>query len=288
MDPRLLDYYNNELQHIRKMAGEFADAYPNIAGRLALKNDDNSCPDPYVERLLEGFSYLSARVQVKLDASFPRFTSHLLEVVYPHYLAPTPSMTVVQFQPELTEESYSVKKETPFRSELAKGEETACTYRTCHDLTLWPLELTEVNYLAGSSTVEKTGVPVLPKTEAAIRLRLKSTVKFSELKSLDKLGKSKNLDEISFYLHGMGDLPMQIYEQLLANTIGMVVQPVNRPITWQQVIKNNPILAQGFDENEALLPYTARSFQGYRLLQEYFAFHQRYLFIKLTQLQSVM
>ena len=99
MDDRLLTYYNRELQYLRELGGEFAKQFPKIAGRLGL--DAFECADPSVERLLEGFAFLAARVQLKIDAEFPRFTGHLLEMVYPHYLAPTPSMAVVQLQPSL-------------------------------------------------------------------------------------------------------------------------------------------------------------------------------------------
>src|ERR687883_1653262 len=103
MDPRLLNYYNRELQHLREMGAEFAREFPKIAGRLGLEAFE--CADPYVERLLEGFAFLAARVQLKIDAEFPRFTQHLLEVVYPHYLSPTPSMAIVQMKPNLAEGS---------------------------------------------------------------------------------------------------------------------------------------------------------------------------------------
>ncbi|MCU7868390.1 MAG: type VI secretion system baseplate subunit TssF, partial [Candidatus Thiodiazotropha sp. (ex Lucinoma borealis)] len=93
MDPRLLKYYNRELQYMREMGAEFAKSYPKIANRLSL--DEFECADPYVERLLEGFSFLAARIQLKLDEEFPRFTQHLMERVFPHYLCPTPSMMVV-------------------------------------------------------------------------------------------------------------------------------------------------------------------------------------------------
>ena len=82
MDPRLLQYYNRELQFLRELGGEFAQEFPKIAGRLGLEGFE--CVDPYVERLLEGFSFLAARVQLKIDAEFPQFTQHLLEVIYPH------------------------------------------------------------------------------------------------------------------------------------------------------------------------------------------------------------
>ena len=282
MDPRLLKYYNHELQHIREMAGEFALEYPKIAGRLGL--DSFECADPYVERLLEGFAYLSARVQLKVDAEFPRFTQHLLDMVYPHYLAPTPSMAVVQCQPDLLEgslnEGFVIPKATALRSQLGKGEQTACEYRTAHDLTLWPVELIEAEYLNGIGAVANLGVPSLPGLKAGIRLRLKTTagLTFNQL----------TLNNLPLYLRGTGELPMQIYEQLLANSLAVVVQPVNRPVAWQHLIKQAAVLPLGFAEDEALLPYTPRSFQGYRLLQEYFAFPERYMFVQLTQLQAAL
>ena len=98
MDPRLLQYYNLELQHLREMGAEFAQHFPKIAGRLGMSGLEVA--DPYVERLLEGVGFLAARVQLKLDAEFPRFTQSLLETIYPHYLAPTPSMLVAQFTPD--------------------------------------------------------------------------------------------------------------------------------------------------------------------------------------------
>ena len=100
MDPRLLQYYNLELQHLRETGAEFAQQFPKIAARLGMHGLEVA--DPYVERLLEGVGFLAARVQLKLDAEFPRFTQALLEIVYPHYLAPTPSMLVAQLNPTRT------------------------------------------------------------------------------------------------------------------------------------------------------------------------------------------
>src|SRR5882762_9147302 len=143
MDRRLLDYYNRELQHVREVGAEFAREFPKIAGRLGLEGFE--CADPYVERLLEGFAFLAARVQLKIDAEFPRFSQHLLEIVYPHYLTPTPSMATVQMQPNPGEGAlalgYQVPRGTAMRSMLGRGDQTSCEYRTAHDVTLWPLEL---------------------------------------------------------------------------------------------------------------------------------------------------
>src|SRR4051812_41539402 len=101
MDPRFLEYYERELRYLREMGAEFAQQFPKIAGRLGLS--ELECADPHVERLLEGFSFMAARVHMKLDAEFPRFTQQLMELVYPHFLAPTPSMAVVQFEPSAKE-----------------------------------------------------------------------------------------------------------------------------------------------------------------------------------------
>ncbi|MDD2759746.1 MAG: type VI secretion system baseplate subunit TssF [Methylomonas sp.] len=141
MDPRLLNYYNRELQHVREIGAEFAAEYPKIAARLGL--DTFECADPYVERLFEGFAFMAARVQLKIDAEFPNFTQNLLEIVYPHYLATTPSMAVVEFKPDLTEsglsEGFSIPKGTSLRSQIGKGEQTACEYQTAHPLKLFPI-----------------------------------------------------------------------------------------------------------------------------------------------------
>ena len=90
MDPRLLRYYNLELQHLRESGAEFAQEFPKIAARLGMHGLEVA--DPYVERLLEGVAFLAARVHLKLDAEFPRFTQALLETIYPHYLSPIPAM----------------------------------------------------------------------------------------------------------------------------------------------------------------------------------------------------
>src|SRR5262245_43760334 len=103
MDPRLIQFYNLELQHLREMGAEFAEQFPKIAARLGMAGLEVA--DPYVERLLEGVGFLAARVQLKLDAEFPRFTQALLETIYPHYLAPIPSMLVAQFKPDAGEPS---------------------------------------------------------------------------------------------------------------------------------------------------------------------------------------
>lgn len=282
MDPRLLHYYNRELQHIREMGGEFAREFPKIAGRLGLEGFE--CADPYVERLLEGFAFLAARVQLKVDAEFPAFTQHLLEMVYPHYLAPTPSMIVAQFQPDPNEgaltDGFVIPRDSALRSLLGKGDLTSCEYRTAHDVTLWPLELVKAEYLGSAAAVAAAGITPPAGVKAAIRLSLRATAGLT----VDKLA----LNNLRLYLRGSDSVPMQIYEQLLGNGVGVVVRPAQRPAPWQEILPPSSLRRLGFTDEEALLPYGPRSFQGYRLLHEYFAFPQRYLFVELAGLGSAV
>jgi len=278
MDRRLLRYYNRELQHIRESAGEFAKEFPKIAGRLGL--DSLEVADPYVERLLEGFAFLAARVQVKLDAEFPRFTQGLLETVYPHYLAPTPSMAVVQFRPDLREgslaEGFTVPRGSGLRTMIGKGDQTACDYRTAHDVTLYPLEVVAAEYQTRGLATLQTAAQASDK--AGIRIRLRATANLT----FDKL----RLDRLVFHLSGADETPARLFEQILAHARAVVVQPVGNPVRWHEVLPASSIRAVGFDESEALLPHGARSFQGYRLLQEYFALPQRFLFLELSGLSA--
>src|SRR3546814_267252 len=214
MDPRLLQLYNQELSHVREMGGEFAREYPKIAARLGL--DAFECADPYVERLLEGFAFLAARVQLKLDAEFPVFTRHLLQMVYPHYLAPTPSMAVVRFAPDMKEgslaEGYTIPRGSALLSSMGGDGETPCEYRTAHDVTLWPLEVGAAEYLGSVGAVTAAGVPDRRGVKAALRIRLRATNGVA----LAKTG----LASLPIFLRGADELRMRLYEQTIGRASG--------------------------------------------------------------------
>ncbi|MFW5678386.1 MAG: type VI secretion system baseplate subunit TssF, partial [Rhodosalinus sp.] len=175
MDTRLLKHYEAELAYLREMGAEFAAAYPKIAARLGM--DGIEVLDPYVERLLEGSAFLTARVQLELELQYPAFTSHLLEIVYPHYLAPTPSMMVAELQPDMENpalaEGFRVPRHTELRSSVIEGAQKACRFRTAQDLTLWPLEIAEAEYIDGRGALVAAGVVRDAPGRAAIRLRLR-------------------------------------------------------------------------------------------------------------------
>jgi type VI secretion system protein ImpG len=278
MDRRLLDLYNRELAHLRVMGADFAKQFPKIAGRLGGLDEFEACRDPFVERLLEGFAFLAARVQLKLDAEFPRFTQSLFETIYPHYLAPTPSMCVVQFQPDFGEaglaDGFTVPRGSSLYSILGKGEQTRCEYRTAHDITLWPVKVSQANYY--TRELASIGVPTLPGVAAGIRIRLRSTagLNFGELK----------MNSLPLYLMGAGETAMHLYEQFFAHAAAVVLQPVTKPIKWHKVLEPSCVRPVGFENEQRLLSYDARSFKGHRLLHEYFAFPQRFMFVEIADL----
>jgi len=219
--------------------------------------------------LLEGFAYLAARVQLKIDAQFPAFTPHLLEVV--------------QLQPDLAEgalaEGYAVPHNSSLKSELGTGQKTACQYRTAHEITLWPLELTAAEYFVHAGPVVKTDLAVLKRSKAGIRLRLRCSVGLT----LDRLA----LDHLPLFLRGADELPFRLYELLLAKPVSVIAQPAARPLPWCDLLDpSSSIVPRGFADADALLPYPPASFRGYRNLHEYFAFPERFLFVELRGLSA--
>jgi type VI secretion system protein ImpG len=281
MDHKLLEYYNRELQFAREMGGEFAQAYPRIAARLGLEGLE--CADPYVERLLEGFALLAARVQLKLDARHPDFTQHLLELVYPHYLCPVPSCAIVEIVPDVKEGSlnngHTLERGTSLRTPLGKGDRTSCEFRTAHDVTLWPVSVSDAKYLSGSGALSAQGITTDGRARTALRLRLKSAPGVA-LKSLP-------LDSLTFYLKATPDVAVRTHEQIVADCIGFYARSTS-PGSTVHFRPATSVRSVGFEDDEALLPVTRRGFQGYRLLQEYFALPQRYLFFTLRDLQSIL
>ncbi len=277
MESRLLEYYGRELRYLRELGGEFARDFPKVAGRLGL--DAFECADPYVERLLEGFAFLAARVQLRIDAEFPRFTEHLLEIVCPHYLGPTPSIAVVQLSPDDQQgglaDGFVVPRGTTLRGGVRRNETTACEYRTAHDVTLWPVELTSLTLVPVTGTPE-VEIPSPRRPKASLRLKLRSTngLPFSRI----------GLSDLTLFFRGADSVTMRLFELVLSGSIGLAMRDsANAP--WTR-LEGGKVSYVGLEDNEALLPCGPRGFQGYRLLHEYFAFPQRYLFAKLEGLAS--
>ncbi len=282
MNRTFLGLYNNELHHLREVAGEFAREFPKIAGRLALDKDaKEECPDPFVERLLEGFAYLAARVQLKLDAEFPRFTQSLLETVYPHYLCPTPSMAVVRLEPDGNAagapEGFLIPRGSTLRG-VSSSSDTACEFRSAHDVRMWPLRVAEGKYL--TRTMAELGLPDALRGKAAIRIRLQTLagVKFKTLE----------MDSLPIFVRGLNETPAAIFEQIFARASHVIVRTGKASGNVCHVLPASTLQRVGLREDEAMLPFAPRGFEGYRLVQEYFSMPERFLFFAFTELREAL
>ncbi len=283
MRDRLLQHYNTELGYVRQAAAEFAREYPKIAGRLGVDpNGHEVCPDPFVERLMEGFAYLTARIQTKFDAEFPRLTQALLESVFPHYLAPTPSMLIAGFEPDMNEAGlaagYPVPRGTLLRGNLGRGASVPTQFRTAHDVTLWPLRVKEANYT--TREVGSLDLPAGLRPKGVLRLRFEVTAGVQP--------KDLKVDELDVYLRGGSEIPYRLLEQVMTHCAGLVLQSGTGKSRRSVAVRGVGVRPVGFSENEALLPVAPRSFDGYRLLREYFVFPQRFLFFKLCGLREAV
>jgi len=279
MDPRLLQYYERELGHLSEMGAEFAQQFPKIAARLGMSGLEVA--DPYVERLIESAAFLAARVQLKIDAEFPRFTQSLLEIIYPHYLAPTPSMLVAQLHPDkddpgLASGTRTVPRGTMLHSIVGPDDATACEFRTAHDVTLLPLEVSAASYFSYAPDLPLNTLPIAHRIKGGLRVRLKTTAGLNFAQT--------RIDRLSFYLAGRDDAANKLLELCLATGLGVLLRPVRGTASDLRLLPASAIRPVGFTDDEALLPVGERSFQGYRLLQEYFTFPQRYRFIELAGL----
>jgi len=273
----LLTYYERELTYLRQMGADFAEKYPKVASRLLL--EPTRCEDPHVERLIEAAAFLAARVHLKIDDEFPEITEALLTVLYPHYIRPIPSMTVAQFHLDPEQGKLAGGLPIPRGSMLYSKpvEGYPCKFRTCYDTTLWPLAIAEAQWL----TPDRLR-PAIKASDAVAALR----VELSCLPDAD-FG-NMQLRFLRFYLNGESNLVHALYELLCNNGTQILIRdlaPNSRkpPV----VLPASSLRPVGFADEEALLPYPRHSFSGYRLLQEYFSFPEKFFFLDLTGLETL-
>lgn len=289
MNDAFLNYYEDELRHVREVAAEFGALHPLVAGQLRLRND--GCDDPFVERLLEGFAFLSARVHQKLDADFPVFTQALAETVYPALLCPAPSMGIVEIQPDpaLTE-PLTVPRGSILTGHLGPESDTRCEFRTAHEIVIHPVQLARDE--KGSARyfdrdLDLLRLPAGLPVRGALRLRLRIPPDSGTIGGLGKL------DELVFFIRGELGGAGRIYEELFAQASHLIVTPTgihpkSADVHPLGAAGGVSIVPGGFDSGEALLPVNASVFEGYRLLREYMAMPQRLLFFKIQGLRRAL
>jgi type VI secretion system protein ImpG len=285
VNQNFLDSYNKELTFMREMAREFAESHPKIAGRLGMRGIEIA--DPFVERLIESFCFMSARTQLKLDAEFPLFTRRLLDIIYPNYTAPTPSMGVIQLQPNLKEgdltQGYRVGRNSAFFTPIAPGEITRCEFRSGQEVQLWPVEITDARLTSlppDMPNLDRYHIAASRlKSALRIKLTLPSDMMFSQLEGLDRL---------PVYIDGDERVVSHIFELLHGSHVATILRSGNGTDVHDTIISNSPLAFEGLSPDQSLLPVAWNIFHGHNLVQEYFACRQRFYFFTLTQLAAGM
>ncbi|HKC50510.1 MAG TPA: type VI secretion system baseplate subunit TssF [Myxococcota bacterium] len=273
MRDELLHYYERELSFIRKLGVEFADKYPEVAGRLQL--EPTGSPDPHVERLIEAFAMLTARVHMRLDDDFAEITDALLGIVYPHYTSPIPSLAIVSLasDPDATypPDGLRVARHSLLYSKAVGG--VRCRFRTAYPVELWPIEVESVELVSAVAL----GQPVPPDVRSALRIRLRALGghSFAELA----------IPRLRFFLDAQPAAAHRLYELLLRDPRGLLAQ--KGPGKAGQLLPETSVRPVGFARDEGLLVYPEESFLGYRLLQEYFAYPDKFLFVELAGLDAL-
>lgn len=290
MSDELRRYYEQELRFIRREAEEFAQQYPAIADRLQLAQFKSL--DPHVERMIQAFALLTGRVHSKLDDDFPELTEALLTILYPHYLAPVPSLAIIQFEVDPSRgelaSGFPIRREAPLHTtpiaydKSDKSKRIECQYRTCYPVHLWPIRLANARMQTGAFGDLTGDLKPPPQTKAAVRLQLDCAgeATFSALKTLDRL---------RFFLAGDTPLVGRLYELLFNNVIEVMYRPLDGsgPPIRVRPGQREVLFPVGFGRDEGLLPYPPHAFVGYRLLTEFFAFPHKFFFLDLGGFKAV-
>ncbi|WP_353173460.1 type VI secretion system baseplate subunit TssF [Acinetobacter rudis] len=262
MIEELLPYYEKQLQEFSQQSRAFAERYPKIAQRLSLNQEQ--IDDPHIERLIQAFSLIAARIDKKLVDSYDIFTHALFEVMFPQYLKHFPSCTVVSFedltkQKQLTE-PHSISRHTALKSRSFKG--IQCEFNSCSEVRLLPIQLTEVHF----------------KTNPSSHMHLNQNASLSiGFEIFNHANDYLSQEKLPIYLDAISNFPLQVLDGIFRKDTGFSIKVGNHKIKI-----NNPFEILCFDEQQSLLPLDQHTHHAYRLLLEYFCFQQRFNYLNLN------
>ncbi len=252
-------YYQDELAFLRDLGREFAEANPSLAPFLAERSSD-----PDVERLLEGFAFLTGRVRERLDDELPELTHGILSLVYPNFLQPVPSTTIVEFTPLANMVTAPVEVPAGVEIDSVPVDGTACRFRTCAPVDLLPLRVAKAEAVRQGVTSE-----------------LRVTFKVLGNASAEDLAGHR----LRLHFHGDVLTGRSLYLWTLH-----YLEAVRLELPGDKVLTFGPEIVSpaGFDQDEALLPFPDNAFQGYRILQEYFTLPERFLFVDFARVLNAV
>lgn len=277
MSEELLTYYERELAYLRQMGGDFARRYPRVAGRLQL--GQGASEDPHVERLLEGFALMAARVHRRIDDDFPRISESLLDMIYPAYLRPVPSMAVVECSADSAQGKKTAGASIPRGTSMvtkATVDGMPCRFRSAYDVELWPFAVAEAEWRQPERLQHPVRAAGNVQAVAAARIRLRCFP--------DVVFEGLPLSKLRFHLSGDLSVVYNLYELISNNCLEVqIANPRDRARSI--TLGRDQISMVGFEKEEAVIPHERRSAEGHRLLQEYFAFPEKFLFFDLNGLE---
>lgn len=277
MDDKLLSYYNRELTYIRKMGAEFSERHPKVAARLRL--DKDSVEDPHVSRLVESFAFLTARIRQTIDDSFPELTESLIELMYPAYGAPMPSLSILKTHAIPNVPVYQcVEKGREFWVKNNEGQN--CRFKLCDDIHVLPVSLEEIKF---------SPAPVIgPKLsrEKAGNTQTKSVLKIHIKPFTDAKIKDIEQDKIRFYISAQHQVAYRLLDFLSQQLLGACVTSSDKSVSAFEL---NPESIT-FPDIDLLkggnLPTDGRMDKGYQRLTDYFVFPQKFLFFEINNLSN--
>lgn len=275
MNNKLLSYYNKELAFLKEMGREFALKYPKVASRLAL--DTSDIPDPYVERLLEGVSFLTARIQLKLDAEYPRFVQRILEVVYPDFINQKPAAAIVNLEPagQYNADVINLLERGRILRSLPIDEfKVSCPFSVTKTTEILPLRIEKAKYTDSLGYLPGT-LPILKpssgkKVQSALRLDFSLSVPGACSEMLP--------DKLPVFLGTELSKSSSLLFLLASECVGVVCHSYENPKQWHYALPSKPEHS-GFSEDEALSFNLDKSVSAFRILQEYARLPEKFLFI---------
>ena len=259
----LFAQYERELVTMRQLCREYAERYPKVAAKLQIGGD--ACDDPHVERLIQSVALLCARVSKRLDDSYPQFTEALLNLLFPHYLRPFPSCAIVRFPPVARGAGGStgtVPRGTLLESAPVRG--VNCKFQTAYDVTPSPAAIASAWFDAVIRAPSSARLP--PGVAASIGIEFEFAAPVLAVTA-----------PLRVYLDGDSSFCAALRDTLFMRTSVAYVQAAGET-AWVPVA-SIPIAPAGFLDEDALIPFDARSHRAYRVLAEYFAFPEKFNFV---------
>jgi type VI secretion system protein ImpG len=276
---KLLPYYEAELQRLKESAEPFSERYPAVAGRLMLGVDD--AQDPHVERLIQSFALIAARIHKRIDDDLPLITESLLDVLYPHYLRPFPSCSIARIQRSMKEEEVKhYARGTALQTRPIEGKKMACEFRSAYAVNVTPIHVHSAQY---------RHIATLPQSlqqsgATSSLLSLKLELGGEKITWLEAIPDHK----LRFYLGGAEPALVSALRDALCNNVRALSSQDSPNGLWSPPESGKTIELVGFADDEALLDYDQRSHPAYRLLSEYFAFPEKFNFLDIPIAPSIL